>query len=142
MSAALAGRRIVLALWAGALWTAGFVVAPMLFATLDDRQLAGVLAGELFTAIAWLSVACLLLLLVFEYALHGRALLRRWSTALIVLALMLSLAGEVGVRPLMEAAQGSARFDTLHTLSSSLYLATCAIALALVAWREPSAPHV
>ena len=142
MSAALAGRRIVLALWAGALWTGGFVVAPMLFATLEDRQLAGMLAGELFTAIAWLSVACLLLLLVFEYSLHGRALLRRWSTALIVVALGLSLAGELGIRPLMAAVTSdSARFDLLHSLSTTLYLVSSAIALALVAWREPAATH-
>ena len=142
MSAALAGRRIVLALWAGALWTAGFVVAPMLFATLEDRQLAGMLAGELFTAVAWLSVACLLLLGLFEYALQGWMLLRRWTSALIVVALLLSLVGELGVRPLMAAAVeagDSGRFDLLHSVSASLYLTTSAIALALVAWREPGA---
>lgn len=140
MMAALAGRRIVLALWAGSLWTAGFVVAPMLFATLDDRQLSGMLAGELFTAVAWLGTGCLLLLLVFEYALYGRGWWRRWTTLLLALALTLTLVGELGLRPLMAAVAGNGeRFALLHGVSSSLYLATSAIALALVAWREPSA---
>lgn len=140
MSAALAGRRIVMTLWAGSLWSAGFIVAPMLFATLEDRQLAGMLAGELFTAVAWLGMACLLLLLGFEGILHGRAVLRRWTTLLLGLALVITLAGEAGVRPLMAAARGGDGFVMLHTISSLLHLAVSAIALALVAWREPAPP--
>jgi hypothetical protein len=36
-----AAERILLTLWVGALWVAGFIVAPLLFSELDDRALAG-----------------------------------------------------------------------------------------------------
>ena len=38
-------ERTLLTFWIGGLWTTGFVVAPLLFAELDDRVLAGTLAA-------------------------------------------------------------------------------------------------
>ena len=58
-------RILVATLWAGSLWTIGFVVAPTLFATLSDRVLAGNIAGSLFRVEAWLSIACAVLLLAY-----------------------------------------------------------------------------
>ena len=52
------GERIVAALWVGSLWAIGYLVAPLLFARLDDRGLAGFLAGEFFTVITWMSLVC------------------------------------------------------------------------------------
>ncbi|MES2016126.1 MAG: DUF4149 domain-containing protein, partial [Pseudomonadota bacterium] len=49
-------RLLLITLWAGSLWTIGYVVAPTLFATLHDRVLAGVIAGSMFTSQAWLSM--------------------------------------------------------------------------------------
>ncbi|MGB5473694.1 MAG: DUF4149 domain-containing protein, partial [Gammaproteobacteria bacterium] len=51
-------ERVLLTLWVGSLWVTGFMVAPVLFARLDDRALAGTLAGELFGLVAWLGLAC------------------------------------------------------------------------------------
>src|SRR4051812_30024386 len=51
-------RLLVAALWAGSLWTIGYLVAPTLFATLNDNVLAGVIAGSMFRAEAWLSLVC------------------------------------------------------------------------------------
>jgi len=40
---------IVITLWVGALWAIGYLAAPTLFHVLDDRALAGKVAGQLFT---------------------------------------------------------------------------------------------
>jgi hypothetical protein len=94
-------RRLLLALWAGVLVTLGAIVAPVLFVTLADRQLAGRIAGELFRVATWGSVASAALLLG---------------------------ASEWLVRPLLEAARaaggaGGAAFAAWHGVSSALYLA-------------------
>ena len=65
-------RLLVATLWAGSLWTIGFIVAPTLFGTLSDRVLAGNIAGSMFRAEAWLSIACALVLLVAGLARDGR----------------------------------------------------------------------
>ncbi|MCH2219440.1 MAG: DUF4149 domain-containing protein [Dechloromonas sp.] len=36
---------ITIALWVGGLWAIGYIVAPVLFSSLGDRQLAGMVAG-------------------------------------------------------------------------------------------------
>ena len=61
-----AAERILLTLWVGALWVAGFIVAPLLFAELDDRALAGSLAGSLFTITSYLGLVCGGVLLLFN----------------------------------------------------------------------------
>jgi hypothetical protein len=38
-----------LTLWVGGFWAIGYLAAPMLFYNLDDRMLAGMLAGKMFT---------------------------------------------------------------------------------------------
>jgi uncharacterized membrane protein len=49
---------IALTLWVGGLWTIGFVVAPTLFRSLDSRAQAGAIAGELFSLMAYIGLAC------------------------------------------------------------------------------------
>jgi hypothetical protein len=46
-------ERTLLTFWIGGLWTTGFVVAPLLFAELDDRALAGTLAGAIFGVMSY-----------------------------------------------------------------------------------------
>ena len=48
---------IAITLWVGALWAIGYLAAPTLFRLLEDRPLAGRLAGEMFTYVAWLGMA-------------------------------------------------------------------------------------
>ena len=48
-------RLLVAAIWAGSLWTVGYLVAPTLFASFD-RVLAGSIAGLMFHAEAMLSL--------------------------------------------------------------------------------------
>lgn len=46
---------IVIALWAGALWMTG-ISAYVLFDTLQDKQLAGAVAGKLFTVVSYIGM--------------------------------------------------------------------------------------
>src|SRR5207253_6030228 len=42
--------------WAGSLWTVGYMVAPTLFSVLPSRETAGLIAGQLFRTEAILGV--------------------------------------------------------------------------------------
>ena len=42
-----------ISLWVGGMWAIGYLVAPVLFSSLGDRQLAGMVAGKLFALIGW-----------------------------------------------------------------------------------------
>ena len=46
----------VSSLWVGSLITVGYLVAPTLFATLTDRQVAGMVAGAIFQVEAYVSL--------------------------------------------------------------------------------------
>ncbi|HET7872395.1 MAG TPA: DUF4149 domain-containing protein [Terriglobales bacterium] len=143
-SVADALQSIAVALWAGALWAVGFVVAPLLFHYVHDRALAGMLAGRFFDAVSWIGIACAVYLVVFRCARYGAACLKQgflW-TALVMLALV--LAGTFGVQPVMEALRAQAlpkevmesvlrdRFMTWHGIASGLYVIQSALAVALV----------
>jgi len=60
--------RVLLVLWAGSLWSVAIWVAPTLFHAQPDRQLAGLLAGQLFTIEAYVGVATAALALVTRNA--------------------------------------------------------------------------
>jgi hypothetical protein len=130
------GERILLTLWVGALWAIGFIAAPILFAVLDDRTLAGTLAGEMFRALAWLGLVCGSLLLLFHRLNPGRPSWRMWVLAgmlLVILAERLLLAPMVAEL----RAQGlgdSVEFARLHGVASTLYLVNSLAGLALVAF--------
>ena len=131
---ALARIRLLLAtLWAGSLWTVGYLAAPTLFATLSDRVLAGTIAASLFRNGAYLSIACALALLLLLWMDKGRAAGR--TLLLIILAMltctlvvhfglqpaMAALREAAGASGVMESAEKS-RFGMLHGISSGIYL--------------------
>jgi MFS family permease len=142
-SVADALQSIAVTLWVGGLWTVGFMVAPTLFARLPDRALAGLLAGRLFTLIAFVGIACAAYLLAYRLARHGAGALRQgfFWTALLMLALV--LAGEFGVQPVLAALKAQAlprevmesvlrdRFSTWHGVASGLYLVLSALGVLL-----------
>ena len=55
----------ILALWVGTLTTIGYIVAPTLFATLTDRQVAGMVAGALFRIEGTISMVLSVALIMF-----------------------------------------------------------------------------
>lgn len=137
-------QSIVVTLWAGGMWVAGFVVAPLLFSRLPDRALAGLVAGKLFAVVAWGGVVCAACLLIFRLTRDGAACLRQgfFWTALAMLALV--LAGLFGVQPILEGLRAQApakeaiegvlrdRFVTWHGVASVLYVIESLLAVVLV----------
>jgi hypothetical protein len=101
-----AADRIQLPLWAGSLWVVGFVVAPVLFAELDDRALAGSTAGTLFTLTSYMGLACGALLLVLNGVIQKRI---NWRALVITGMLLLIVAGQFVITP---HGSGSARAGT------------------------------
>jgi predicted neutral ceramidase superfamily lipid hydrolase len=140
-------RLLVVTLWAGSLWTVGYLVAPTLFATLSDRMLAGTIAGSVFNNQAWLSMACaLVLLILLRWGADDLALRTRRLLSLLVLAMLAcTLLMHFGVQPLMAALREAAgpggvmgssargRFGILHGVSSAIYLLQSGLAVLLVA---------
>jgi hypothetical protein len=137
------GERLIQTVWVGALWTVGYVVAPALFVHLDSRE-AGRIAGELFTIVAVLSVACGALLVLARLG-SGRDPLRRLRVRLVALMVALVAAGEWIVRPLMEAARlpdgaPGPGFGLWHGLASLLYLLAILAGVWLVVAGDEPAP--
>jgi hypothetical protein len=130
------GERILLTLWVGGLWSIGFIVAPALFANLDDRALAGTLAGTLFEIIAWIGLLCGALLLLGNQLRYPA---RRINWRMLVLLAMLSLVviGQFVIAPLVADLRvagetDSSMFARLHGLAAALYLLNCLLGLVLV----------
>lgn len=135
-------ERSLLALWVGGLWAAGYVVAPSLFASLDDRQLAGQLAGQVFRLMSYIGMAADSVLLVSVVVRAGSDWLREWRLWTLVAMLVLVLIGAFVIQPIMVELKaggivpGSAQataFGRMHGISSVLFLITSVLGLGLVA---------
>ena len=121
------------ALWWGSLTTIGFVVVPLLFASLPTPALAGATAARLFTAQTWISVGCTLLLLVATRSVHGGQAARRTQAAIgfVVFGLLLALLAEFAVAPQIIARDN---LRLWHSVGSGMSLVQWVCA-AVVLWR-------
>ncbi len=125
----------MLTLWVGSLWAVGAMVAPVLFTQLDDRALAGSLAGNLFTLTALLGLVCGSILLIASLLRTARYDWRAWVTTAM---LLLVAAGQFLLAPMIGDLRGegladSAEFARLHGLASLLFMLTAGLGLLLVA---------
>lgn len=128
--------QVVLAAWAGSLWTVCGVVAPSLFAVLPERSLAGQVAGHFFTVESWLGLAlgAVALALLARGAANEA---RRFDYGVLIATMLAPMISELIVRPTMEAARAAGdmqRFGLLHGVSALLFGVACLGALTLV-WR-------
>ena len=137
-------ERILLTLWVGSLWVTGFMVAPVLFASLEDRALAGTLAGELFRLTGYIGLVCGGLLLVLN-AVNYRVLNRRGL--LLAGMLLLVVIGQFVLAPMIaglreQGLTATPRFGQLHGLASVLYVITslCALLLVVIGPGKRSGP--
>lgn len=133
------------ALWVGGLWAIGYLAAPTLFYHLDDRALAGFLAGRMFTWIFLVGMVCGGWLLVHRLARHGAGALRQGFFWIALVMLLLTLAQHFGIQPVMQQLKDQAmpqdvmeslfkdRFAAWHGVSSAVYLIESLLGLALVA---------
>lgn len=136
---------VAVTLWVGGLWVIGYLVAPVLFASLEDRALAGALAGKLFTAIAYVGFACGAYLLLFRWMRFGLSSFKQGFFWVVVTMLALTAVGHFGVQPILATLKEQAlprevmnsvfrdRFAAWHGVSSVLYLIQSALGVMLVA---------
>jgi uncharacterized protein DUF4149 len=135
-------ERTLLTFWVGGLWTAGFVVAPLLFARLDDRSLAGTLAGDVFGVMSYAGLACGAGLLVIHWLLRGQRRFIAWRNLVLLTMLALTVLGEFVLAPWIAQLRAaglteSARFAQAHGLASGVFLANCVLGLVLVTTARP-----
>lgn len=134
---------ILITLWVGALWTTS-ATAYVLFDSLQDRQLAGQLAGQLFTYVSYLGLFAGFFLLIQRVFSVGTPALKQGYFWAIVVMLLLTLAGHFGIQPLLAQLKASAfpsdvmhtvfasRFRTWHGVASVAYMAECVLGLIVV----------
>ncbi len=135
---------IVITMWVGALWAVGYLAAPTLFYALDNRQLAGMLAGKMFTLVAYVGIGAAFYLLIHQLLRFGTAALRQGVFWIVIVMLLLVLAGHFGIQPLLDSLKAQAmpadvmqsifadRFRTWHGIASIAYLLESLLGIALV----------
>ena len=137
-----ATERVLLTAWVGGLWAIGYLAAPVLFKVLDDRRMAGELAGHMFKIIAIIGLVCGTVLLIAAIQRHAAGWLRSWRVWTLIAMLILVAIGMFVLQPmiqdvkaqgLVEGSEQVRRFGLLHGVSSILYLLTSVGGLALVA---------
>jgi hypothetical protein len=133
-------RLLVAALWAGSLWTIGYVVAPTLFLSLHDNVLAGTIVGFLLRTEGWLAIACAVILYGLVRFSDIEPARKRTLGLLIVGMLACALVIYVGLQPAManlKEAAGTAglkgtpegrQFGILHGVSQLVYLVESVLA--------------
>jgi len=136
-------------LWIGGLWVIGYVVAPILFASLDEeRRLAGELAGHMFTAINYIGLGCGTLLLAFAVLKSSGAFLKDRRIMALLTMLVLIVVSAFVLQPMMQelklggivpGSEAAAQFGQLHGVSSVLYLLTSLLGLFLLLFRRQAA---
>lgn len=137
----VAAERMLLTLWVGGLWVVGYLVTPVLFASLDDRQLAGHLAGQLFKIMGTVGLIAGSLLLVSTLINTAADWKRAWRVWVLIAMLVLVIVGTYVLQPMMQelklqelmpGSEQAGRFGILHGVSSVLYLMTSLLGLCLV----------
>ncbi|WP_430300397.1 DUF4149 domain-containing protein [Ramlibacter paludis] len=121
------------ALWWGSLTAVGFLVVPMLFASLGSPAQAGQMAAKLFAAQTWVGVGCGMLLLMASSAREDAPRMDWGNGALVyVLAgMLLALLQEFAVAPRIVLRQDLALW---HGAGTAMYAAQWLCAL-VVLWR-------
>lgn len=134
---------IIITLWVGALWTTG-ISAYVLFDSLQDKQMAGMLAGKLFNVVSYIGLGSAFYLLIQRLLQYGTAALKQAFFWAALVMLLLVLAGHFGIQPILESLKSQAlpadvmqsvfadRFRNWHGIASVAYLLECLLAFVLV----------
>jgi hypothetical protein len=135
---------LAITLWVGGLWVIGYLAAPVLFASLGDKTLAGMLAGKMFTWIAYIGMVCGVYLLIHRLTVFGGGALKQGFFWAALAMLLLTTASHYGIQPILESLKAQAlpkevmesmfrdRFARWHGISSIVYLFESLLGLVLV----------
>jgi hypothetical protein len=107
------------ALWWGSLTAIGAIAVPMLFANLPSPAMAGQMAARLFTAQAWTSLGCGVLLLVAARSSAPAPMdWARGALVYVIGGLLMALLVEFAVAPHIAARQD---LRLWHTVGSVMF---------------------
>lgn len=136
---------ILTTLWVGALWSIGFIAVQVLFNALEhDKQMAGMLAGRMFTVVSYVGIACATYLIVYRLLQSGFASFKQGFFWALLIMLLLTLAGQFGIQPILAGLKAQAlpadvmqsvfasRFRAWHGVASVAYLIECLLGLVLI----------
>ncbi len=135
---------LLITAWVGGLWAIGYLAAPTLFQTIADKQLAGMLAGRMFTWMAYLGLFCGFYLLIHRVASFGTQALKQVFFWTIVAMLLLTMAGHFGIQPILVQLKAQAfptdvmqsvfadRFKAWHGIASIAYLVESLLGIVLI----------
>ena len=139
-----AARVLVAALWAGALWVLGYIAAPAVFGIVSG-PLAGDIVGAFLRRLAWISIACALVMLVLvRLSADLQAGRRRFLNLLVLAMLACALVMFVGLQPAMATLREAAgpagvraspmwtQFAVMHGVSQLFHLIESVLAAVLV----------
>lgn len=137
-------ENILLTLWIGSMWTVGYLVAPVLFSQLDDRIVAGMLAGQMFSIISYIGLMSASILLITQLLRHGLPSRQHWLSGVLIIMLILTGIGEFVLQPQMAALKAAGlagenitQFSRVHGMASILYLLNSVMGLVLIArWQR------
>lgn len=134
---------LVVALWAGALWMTG-LATYILFDSLPDRQLAGNLAGKLFTAVSYIGLVSASYLIIQRLFMFGTSAFRQSFFWIVLSMLLLVLAGHFGIQTHLQNLKTQAlplevmqsafagQFKMWHGVAGVLYAVECLLAMAML----------
>lgn len=143
-------KEIAITLWVGGLWVTGYMAAPVLFASLSDRMLAGMLAGKMFEMVAYIGIVCGIYLVIYAIQKSGGGVIKERFFWAVLLMLVLTLAGHFGIQPIIQHLKDEAlprdvmqsvfknRFEAWHGIASILYLIQSLLGLFVVLSRKKS----
>jgi len=136
--------QVAVTAWVGGMWAIGYLAVPVLFYAQPDKQLAGRLAGEMFSVSGYLGIVCALYLLGFYLAQSGRAAMRLRTFQLVLSMLLIAIIISFGIQPVMTELKAlalpldvmhsafSGQFKMLHGFSSIAYLIESLLGVFLV----------
>lgn len=130
--------------WIGGLWAIGYIAVPILFRAQPDKQLAGILSGQMLVVIGYTGIVCGMYLLLYRLAISRKAAAREPIFWLIAAMLAITLLLQYGINPMMAEIKLQAnspdvmqsalapRFKMWHGISSILYLVESLLGAALI----------
>ncbi len=130
--------------WVGGLWAIGYLAAPMLFTAQPDKQLAGLLAGQIFTWMSYIGMICGIYLLWYHWRTANHSPEHKPIIVIVASMLLITLILQYGIQPMMAALKVQAlpldvmqsavggKFKAMHGVSQIFYLIQSLLGAALV----------
>ncbi|MES1982520.1 MAG: DUF4149 domain-containing protein [Pseudomonadota bacterium] len=135
---------LAVTIWVGGLLAIGYIAVPVLFKTIPDKQLAGMVAGDLFSLMGNVGMVCAVYLLAYRFSQSGRLFFKQNVFWIILAMLVFILIVQCGLQPAMAELKARAfpvdvihsdlagRFKMLHGASSIIYLIQSLLGIVLV----------